>query len=125
MFFLCTKQVYQARLLLFVAAMACAGLVQAAAVPVNDGCVILRMCKGADKVKALSMMCHSYLNGYIDAAHHFGKGKAAFCLEGGDKEKAPTALVAWIEAHPDTLHHPAGAVLQKALSEQFPCKSKP
>jgi hypothetical protein len=88
----------------------------------NDGSVILRMCKGADKVRALSVMCHSYLNGYIDASQHFGKGKAAFCLAEGDKEKAPEALVTWISAHPDVQSQPAGAVVQKALAEHFPCK---
>ena len=98
--------------------------VQARPVNANDGSVILRMCKGADKVKALSVMCHSYLNGYIDAAHHFSKGKVAFCLEGGDKEKAPSALVEWIDAHPEALKQPAGTVLQKALNERFPCKGK-
>lgn len=97
---------------------------ESSAMPGNDGSVILRMCKGADRVKALSVMCHSYLNGYIDAAHHFGKGKTAFCLAGGDKEKAPAALVAWIDAHPDTLKQPAGAVLQQALTAQFPCGRK-
>jgi hypothetical protein len=98
--------------------------VQAAALPVNDGSVVLRMCKGADKVKGLSVMCHSYLNGYIDAAHHFAKGKPMFCLAPGDKEKAPAALVAWIGANPDTLTLPAGALLQKALTASFPCKGK-
>jgi len=98
--------------------------VQAAAIPVNDGSVVLRMCNGADKVKALSVMCHSYLNGYIDAAHHFGKGKATFCLAAGDKEKAPAALVAWIGANQDSMTQPAGAVLQKALTASFPCKGK-
>lgn len=90
----------------------------------NDGSVILRMCKGADKVKALSMMCHSYLNGYIDAAHHYGRGKAAFCLEAGDKEKVPGKLVAWIDSHHEAMTQPAGAVLQNALTELFPCKGK-
>ncbi len=97
---------------------------QAAALPINDGSVILRMCKGADKVKALSVMCHSYLNGYIDGAHHFGKGKVAFCLGSGDKEKVPSALVAWIGANPDALKQPAGAVLQQILTESFPCQGK-
>ena len=94
----------------------------AALPPVNDGSVILRMCKGADKVKALSMMCHSYLNGFIDGAHHFSKGKVAFCLEGGDKEKVPGALVAWIGANQAALNQPAGLVLQQALTASFPCK---
>ncbi len=96
----------------------------AAALPINDGSVILRMCKGADKVKALSVMCHSYLNGYIEGAHHFSKGKVAFCLESGDKEKVPGALVAWIGTNQEALKQPAGAVLQQALTASFPCKGK-
>ena len=91
----------------------------------NDGSVVLRMCRGADKVKALSVMCHSYLNGFIDGAHHYGRdGKVSFCLGEGDKEKAPGALVDWIAAHPEAQTQPAGAVLQKALTERFPCKGK-
>lgn len=96
--------------------------VLAATAPGNDGSVVLCMCKGADKVRALSVMCHSYLNGYIDASQHFGRGKAAFCLGEGDKEKAPDALVTWLSAHPDAQSQPAGAVVQKALAEHFPCK---
>lgn len=87
----------------------------------KNGSVILRMCKSAE-VKTLSVMCSSYLDGYIDAAHHYGKGKAGFCLEDGDKEKARGALVAWIGAHPESLTQPAAEVLQKALTERFPCK---
>lgn len=90
----------------------------------KNGSVILRMCKSADKVKTLSMMCHSYLDGYIDAAHHYGKGKAAFCLDAGDRNKAPAALADWIEAHPESLNQPAAEVLQKALAARFPCKGR-
>lgn len=108
--------------LLSVLSMAFAGPAGASSFPGNDGSVILRMCKGADKVKALSMMCHSYLNGYMDAARHYGKGKPLFCLEDGDKEKAPAALVEWIGAHPEAQTQPAGAVVQQALAWRFPCK---
>jgi len=90
----------------------------------KNGSVILRMCKSADRVKTLSVMCHSYLDGYIDAAHHYGKGNAGFCLGDGDRIKAPRALVAWIGAHPESLTQPAGEVLQKALTEHFPCKGR-
>jgi len=105
----------------------CAGLVFSTQAQGSDfhgknGSVILRMCKSADRVKALSVMCHSYLDGYIDAAHHYGKSKAAFCLEDSDRQKAPAALVAWIEAHPESLTRPAAEVLQRALTERFPCK---
>ena len=97
---------------------------QASSVQGKNGSVILRMCKGADAVRALSVMCHSYLDGYIDAAHHYGKGKAAFCLDTDDRKKAPGALVEWIEAHPDSMNQPAVEVLQKALTERFPCKGR-
>jgi hypothetical protein len=90
----------------------------------NDGSVILRMCKGADKVKTLSVMCHSYLNGYIDAAHHYGKTRAAFCLDASDKKSAPGVLVEWLDAHPESHTQPAADVLQKVLTEKYPCKVK-
>jgi len=70
------------------------------------------------------VMCHSYLDGYIDAAHHYEKGKPAFCLDDADKQKAPKALVAWIGAHPESLTQPAGEVMQKALTAHFPCKGR-
>ena len=97
--------------------------VAAAATPQgNDGNFVLRMCKGADKVKALSVMCHAYLSGHMDAARHYGK--SGFCLGEGDKEKAPAVLVGWITAHPESLTQPAGSVLHKALAEHFPCKGR-
>lgn len=88
----------------------------------RNGSVILRMCKSADTVKTLSVMCHSYLDGYVDAAHHYGKGKAAFCLDARDRNVAPGALVAWIDAHPESLTQPAAEVMQQALAARFPCK---
>jgi len=97
---------------------------QASGVQGKNGSVILRMCKGADTVKALSVMCHSYLDGYIDAAHHYGKGKAAFCLDARDRNVAPGALVAWIDAHPESLTQPAAEVMQQALAARFPCKGR-
>jgi hypothetical protein len=93
--------------------------------PGNDGGMILRMCRGADKVKALSVMCHSYLNGFMDGARYYAKDdKLTFCLMDGDKEKVSGVLVDWIAAHPESQTQPAGAVLQKALSEHFPCKGR-
>jgi hypothetical protein len=107
----------------------CAALFALAPVHASDahgknGSVILRMCKSADTVKMLSVMCRSYLDGYMEASHHFNRGKQAFCLDAGDKQRAPAQLVAWIEAHPQSLNRPAGEVLQKALTELFPCKGK-
>lgn len=90
----------------------------------NTGSVLLRMCKSGDKVKMLSLMCRSYFNGHVDAAQHYGKGKTAFCLGDNDREQAPAAVVAWIEAHPESLRQPAAEVLHKALSERFPCKGR-
>ncbi len=98
--------------------------VHAGAVPGKNGSMILRMCKSADTVKMLAVMCNGYLDGYLDAAHHYGKGRAGFCLEGDDRKKAPGALVEWIEAHPQSLNQPAAEVLHQALTERFPCKGK-
>jgi hypothetical protein len=108
---------------------ACAALLLLAPAHASDahgknGSVILRMCKSADTVKMLSVMCRSYLDGYLEAAHHFNRGKLAFCLDADDKQKAPAELVAWIEAHPESLNRPAGEVLQKSLTERFPCRGK-
>jgi hypothetical protein len=88
----------------------------------KNGSVILRMCKSADTVKTLSVMCHSYLDGYIDAVHHYSKGKAAFCLDARDRNVAPGALVEWIDAHPESLTQPAAEVMQQALAARFPCE---
>lgn len=90
----------------------------------KNGSVILRMCKSADRVKSLSVMCHSYLDGYIDASMHHGKGRPPFCLGDADRKRASGAVVAWIEAHPESLNQPAVEVLQKALAEAFPCKGR-
>jgi hypothetical protein len=95
---------------------------QASEVQGKDGSVILRMCKGAENVRILSVMCHGYLDGYLDASLHYGKGKAVFCLGPDDKKKAPGVLVEWIEAHPDALKQPAAEVMHKALTAHFPCK---
>lgn len=115
----------------FLPAILCVGLgasffveAQASDLQGKNGSVILRMCKSADTVKALSMMCHSYLDGYIDAAHHYGKGKAAFCLDAGDKKRAPAVLVEWIGAHPESLTQPAAEVMQQVLTARFPCKGR-
>lgn len=97
---------------------------QASDFHVKNGSVILRMCQSADKVKTLSVMCHSYLDGYLDAAHYYDRGKAAFCLEDGDRKQASGAVVEWIGVHPESLTQPAGEVLQKALTERFPCKGR-
>jgi hypothetical protein len=108
---------------------ACAGLLFLAPAYASDahgknGSVILRMCKSGDAVKMLSVMCRSYLDGYLEAAHHFNRGKLAFCLDAEDRQKAPAELVAWIEGHPQSLSRPAGEVLQNALTERFPCKGR-
>lgn len=98
--------------------------VRASEVQGKNGSVILRMCKSAESVKMLSVMCHGYLDGYLDASQHYGKGKAAFCLEPDDRKKAPGMLVEWIEAHPDSLNQPAGEVMHQALTAHFPCKGR-
>lgn len=88
-----------------------------------DGTALLRMCHGADKARALSVMCHNYLNGYLDAAHHF-QPRPGFCLEEGDKKGLPRGLVDWLTRHPDKQKLPAGQALDLALRELHPCKGK-
>lgn len=90
----------------------------------KNGSVILRMCQSADKVKSLSVMCHSYLDGYLDAAQHHAPGKTGHCLTDADRKRAPAAVVEWIGAHPEALNLPAGEVLHQALAAHFPCKGR-
>jgi hypothetical protein len=86
----------------------------------SDGQALLRMCKGAEKVRALGVMCHSYVNGYLDTAGHYGK--ARFCLKDGDRELVPPMLVLWFNAHPEQLKEPAPEVLAKVFAANFPCR---
>ncbi len=87
----------------------------------QDGNALQRMCQGADKVKALSVMCHSYLNGYLDTMSVYEKGRPPFCIQDGDKERMPTEVVGWLRAHPEATKDAAPMVLKKALTERFPC----
>lgn len=112
-------------------ALLCAGIALLGSTPAvggeahgKTGSVILRMCLGADKVKSLSVMCHSYLDGYLDGAQHAGAGKAGYCVTDVDRKRMPTAVVEWIGAHPESLNEPAAEVLQKALAAHFPCKGR-
>lgn len=82
---------------------------------------LLRMCNGADKVKMLGMMCHSYLNGYIDTAQYYDKG-GHFCLGEGDKQRLPVVVITWMHAHPDHFSKPAPEALGKLLAENYPCR---
>lgn len=97
----------------------------AAATPERNGEAILRMCQGAERVRALSVMCHNYLNGFIDATTHdsrHGGRNAKFCLGEGDKEHIPVALVDWMQKNPDAKKLLAGEMLHRMLGERFPCK---
>lgn len=84
---------------------------------------LMQMCRGADKARALSVMCHNYLNGYLDAAHHFNP-RPGFCLQPGDKEKLPDGLVLWLARHADKQRLPASQAMELALKELYPCKGR-
>jgi len=92
-----------------------------------DGSVLLRTCQAAAQVKALSVICQTYINGFLDTAAYYesgsGKPGPSFCLAEPDKERIPTVVVAWLNAHPEYLKQPAPATLHKALSDNFPCKT--
>lgn len=85
----------------------------------GDG--LLKMCLGADKVPSLAMMCHNYLNGYIDATLSSGPARR-FCLGPGDKERLPTVVVTWLNAHPDYQKKSAPAALDRLMGENYPCR---
>lgn len=107
-------------------ALACLPAPARATAVVTDGAAILRMCQGADKVKSLSVMCHSYLNGYLDttvwhAAQARGKAPA-FCLDPGAKQAMAAKVVLWLKAHPMDLTQPAPELLGRALKDLFPCR---
>ncbi len=97
---------------------------QAADAQGHDGSVLLHMCKGADNVRMLSVMCLAYIDGFSEAAHYYDKGKAAFCLDTEARKEAPAMIVKWIEAHPGSTALPAADVLQQSLTALFPCKAK-
>ena len=120
-----------ARLLALVAIGLC-GLLSAGAAQASgqglDGSVLLRTCQAAAQVKALSVICQTYINGFLDTAAYYesgsGKPGPAFCLSDADKERIPTVVVVWLNAHAESLKQPAPAVLHRALSDNFPCRKK-
>ncbi len=99
----------------------------ASAVAGRTGDAVLKMCQGAEKVKALSVMCHNYLNGFLDASAYAGRHgskSTKFCLGEGDKERIPSTLVTWMGGHPEALKQEAGEALQRMLVDSFPCGKK-
>jgi len=92
-----------------------------------DGSVLLRTCQAAAQVKALSVICQTYINGFLDTTAYDESGRAkpapSFCLAEPDKERLPTVVVVWLNAHPEYLKQPAPAALRSALSDNFPCKT--
>jgi hypothetical protein len=99
----------------------------AAAAGGQNGASLLQMCRGAGKVQVLSVMCHSYANGFIEATRfHAGNGAKlgrAFCLSEVDHARLPGEIVAWLQAHPEQAKQPAAAVLNEVLVQRFPCKN--
>ncbi|TCS74057.1 hypothetical protein EDC61_101281 [Sulfuritortus calidifontis] len=104
------------------------GLASGAAVAETgqNGASLLQMCRGAGKVQVLSVMCHSYANGFIEATRfHAGNGAKpgrAFCLSEADHARLPGEIVTWLQAHPEQAKQPAAAVLNEVLVNRFPCK---
>lgn len=82
---------------------------------------LMRMCFGAASVQALSIMCHNYINGYLDAVAA-GQRAGKLCFGVGDTERLPPNLVTWLNAHKDYMKKPAPDVLDRVISERFPCK---
>jgi hypothetical protein len=87
----------------------------------QTGEALMRMCFGAITVKSLSIMCHNYINGYLDAVAA-GQRKGKICFKTGDPERLPPESIVWLKAHPDYMQRPAPEVLDKVLLEKFACR---
>lgn len=83
---------------------------------------LMRMCFGAASVQALSIMCHNYINGYLDAVAT-GSHKGQLCFDEGDTERLPPNAVTWLNAHKDYMKRPAPEVLDRVIAERFPCRN--
>lgn len=88
-----------------------------------DGKSLLLMCKGADKSRSLSVMCHNYLNGYLDAVHYLNP-QPGFCLDEGNKKHLQKGLVIWLAGHPDGQKQAAAQAMERALKDLYPCKGR-
>jgi hypothetical protein len=91
----------------------------------QDGQALKSMCHGAEKVRALAVMCHSYTNGYIDAVNYASitkGGKARICVHPGQKDRIPNLLSEWLLSHPEALKQPAAKTLDKVLNDHFACR---
>jgi hypothetical protein len=82
---------------------------------------LMRMCFGAITVQSLSIMCHNYINGYLDAVAS-GQRKGQLCFGKGDTERLPPESIIWLKAHPDYMKRPAPEALDRVLSEKFACR---
>ncbi len=83
------------------------------------------MCNGADKVRSLTVMCHSYTNGYVEAANHYAMkqhGKLMFCVDEKRKKMIPLLITSHIKADPKLKKQPATAILHTLFSQNFACK---
>ncbi len=91
----------------------------------QDGTTLMGMCNGADKVRSLAVMCHSYTNGYIDAANFYAtkhQGKPLFCVDEKRKKMIPLLIASRIKADPALKNQPAAAILHTIFSQNFACK---
>ena len=91
----------------------------------QTGASLMGMCNGGDKVRSLAVMCHSYTNGYIDAANYYAvkqHGKPLFCIDEKRKKRVPLLITSRIKAQPALTKEPATAILHTLFSQNFACK---
>ncbi len=91
----------------------------------QNGASLMGMCNGADKVRSLAVMCHSYTNGFIDAANHYAikqRGKPVFCIDEKRKKMIPLLITSRIKAQPELTKAPATTILHTIFSQNFACK---
>ncbi len=91
----------------------------------QDGTSLLGMCNGADKARSLAVMCHSYTNGYLEAANYYAMkhhGKPLFCVDEKRKKMIPLLIASRIKADPELKKQPATVILHTLFSQNFACK---
>ncbi|MBM4189963.1 MAG: hypothetical protein FJ210_04505 [Betaproteobacteria bacterium] len=91
----------------------------------QDGTTLMGMCNGADKVRSLAVMCHSYTSGYVEAANFYAikqRGKPLFCINEEGKKMIPLLIASRIKAQPELAKEPASAILHILFSQNFACK---
>ncbi len=102
-----------------------------AADDVDTGKHLLEACKKASEIRSPERwnrdFCVGYVSGFVDghAPAAEESSSAGFCLpEDATAGKIVTAVVRFLEAHPETLALSRAEALAAALSDRYPCPAR-